>query len=77
MADLATLQTRLEQAEEALHALRIGDLAAKVRGPDGRSIEYTAGTAGDLRAYIGELKNQIAALLGQTRLTRAPIYGAF
>jgi hypothetical protein len=61
MADLATLQGRLAEAEEALHQLRIGKRVAQIRHGE-RSVQYTE--AAKLEAYIADLKNQIARLQG-------------
>lgn len=63
MADLATLQARLVEAEGAYHKLLTGALEVEIQHGDMRT-RYEAGTKGDLVAYIADLKAQIAALGG-------------
>ena len=65
MADLATLQARLTEAEAAEHALQTGKRVAVV-ARDGRRVEYTgaAQSLAALEAYISRLKNDIAILTG-------------
>ncbi len=81
MADLATLQTRLAEAETAEHSLLTGTRVAVV-ARDGRRIEYTPGSLPQLQAYIADLRSQIAALTGTPstdwRLNRRagrPVFG--
>lgn len=52
----ATLTTRLSEAEAALHKLLIGGHARVVVESNGERVEFTAGNASRLRAYILELK---------------------
>lgn len=61
MTDLATLQTRLAEAEAAYHQLLTGAKAATV-GSAGRNVSYTQADAPRLAAYISNLKSQVAAL---------------
>ena len=73
-----TLQQRLAEAEEAYHKLQIGESAAEVRDSNGESVRYTQANQGRLRAYIAELKAQIAAeAAGTARVTGPlrPIFG--
>ena len=73
-----TLQQRLEDAETAYHSLQIGAQAAEVRDSNGESVRYTQANQARLRAYIAELKAEIAAeAAGTTRRTGPlnPIYG--
>ena len=83
MADLATLQTRLTEAEAARHALLTGTRVAVV-ARDGRRLEYTsaAGSIAQLESYIGQLQADIATLTGVAstdwRLNRRagrPVFG--
>jgi hypothetical protein len=83
MADLATLQTRLTEAETALHALLTGS-RVQVVARDGRRLEYTsaAGSINQLRNYIGQMQAEIASLTGVAstdwRLNRRagrPVFG--
>lgn len=63
MADLATLQTRLTEAESAYHKLMTGSQAEMV-SHSGTMTKYTAATMADLSAYIEQLKAQVAAAGG-------------
>jgi hypothetical protein len=65
MADLATLQTRLSEAEAARHALLTG-ARVQVVARDGRRVEYTpaANSMAQLEAYISQLQADIATLTG-------------
>lgn len=60
MAELATLQTRLTEAEAALHALATGSMVEEV-WRDGRRVTYTASNIARLREYIAYLNSEIAA----------------
>lgn len=59
MADTATLQARLDEAEAALHALRVGQSVAQVRTADGKQVSYVATDVGKLQAYVNGLKRQL------------------
>ncbi len=63
MADLATLQTRLAEAESAFHKLVIGGQAVEIQHGDMRK-RYTPGEAGELASYIDRLKSEIELLGG-------------
>lgn len=63
MADLATLQTRLTEAESAYHRLMTGALEVEVEHGDMR-MKYQASGKGELAAYIVDLRAQIAAAGG-------------
>jgi hypothetical protein len=65
VADLATLQARLTEAEAAYHSLMTGALVAEVQHSDMRQ-RYTEANKGELAAYIASLKAQIAAAGGST-----------
>ena len=75
MTDLTTLETRLMEAEAALHLLATGSQRQSVDIGTGGRVAYTAANTVDLRLYIASLKNQIAKLKGMSR--RAPIYVEF
>lgn len=60
MAELATLQSRLTEAEAALHSLMVGQRSVTVQAGD-KSVTYTQATMADLRTYIGFLRGEIAA----------------
>lgn len=63
MADLATLQTWLTEAELAHHRLATGSQEESAQH-DGMSLTYTRADMGKLKVYIGDLKGQIAAITG-------------
>lgn len=61
VTDPATLQTRLTEAETALHKLMVGGRPVSV-STDGETVTYNRANIGELRAYIQTLK----VSLGQT-----------
>lgn len=63
MADLATLQARLAEAETARHQLRIGAKTQSVTTESG-AVVYTPAKASELDAYIIGLKFEISQLSG-------------
>lgn len=63
MADLATLQTRLDEAEAALHKLQTGAQVASVGDGQG-NVQYTSADVDKLRAYVRDLKAQISTAQG-------------
>ncbi|CAO3453896.1 hypothetical protein [Azospirillum argentinense] len=71
MADLATLQARLAEAEDALHRLNIGDRETRITY-DGKTTEYA--DAPKLERYIAELRARIDRLSGKPR---RPLYVSF
>ncbi|MCP4352300.1 MAG: phage tail protein [Desulfobacterales bacterium] len=58
MTDNTVLQTRLEEAEAALHDLSLGDKAVTV-SVSGKSVTFTPANIGGLRAYISELQSKL------------------
>lgn len=56
-----TSAERLVEAQQALHELVTGTSARVVVDQNGERVEYTAANVGRLRAYIEELKREIAA----------------
>ena len=64
MADLATLQLRLTQAEEQYHKLLTGQAARVFVDQNGERIEYVAAGASRLAAYIEDLKRQLGQQTG-------------
>ena len=66
MTDLATLKTRLAEAEDAYHLLQMGGKTQEMM-LNGRKVVYTPANADKLKAYIGQLKQQIAQLQGSRR----------
>lgn len=60
MATLSAAQ-RLVEAEDALHQLLTGTSARVFVDQNGERVEYTSANAARLRAYIEELKREIAS----------------
>lgn len=58
---MATLAEKLVEAENAYHALMIGQSALVVVDSNGERVEYNRSNAAKLAAYIEDLKRQIAA----------------
>lgn len=65
MADLATLQARLADAELAYHKLMTGALEVTVEHGDMRVETYVASDTNRLLAYISFLKGEIAKAGGE------------
>ncbi len=63
--DLATLQTRLKEAEEAYHLLMTGSQEASVHIDGYGSITYTTASLTQLECYISHLKTIIARQTGR------------
>lgn len=76
MADLATLQTRLAEAEDALHKLMTGGKTVAIRSSNGSMVTYGEADAAALRGYIADLRGQIGSAQGGTG-RRKPIYATF
>jgi len=73
MADLATLQTWLTEAESAYHRILTGSQEEQVEHGDMR-LTYTRANAGQLLQYIGSLRSQIVQLGGSASgLRRRPL----
>lgn len=66
MATSEVLQTRLNAAEEALHALMTGTKEVEIEY-DGRRVKYSQAKAGDLRVYIRELQVQLGQKTGRSK----------
>lgn len=77
MTDCATKRLRLAEAENALHELVTGTKTVKVGFGPGKSAEYTEANADDLRAYIEDLRRQVAECDGQVLQGRGPIRFVF
>ena len=58
MADEATLQARLEAAEDAEHRLATGALEVEV-DYDGHAVKYARPNLGELRRYIRSLRRKL------------------
>ncbi len=67
MTDLATLQTRLAQAEEAHHQLMMGEKEVTVSVGGYGSTTYAQTSIDKLEQYIERLKSQISRTQGKPR----------
>ena len=67
MTDLATLQTRLAEAEVAHHQLMMGAKEVSVSIGNYGSTTYAQASVEKLEQYIEKLKSQIARLSGTAR----------
>lgn len=62
------LNTALEEAEAAYHALLMGQSVAELRDSNGELVRYTPANATRLAAYIASLKIQLGiSCLGPAR----------
>lgn len=64
--DIATLRTRLTEAEEAYHKLMIGEKEVSVSVGNFGSTTYNQTTKSALEGYISSLKSQIAQAEGKS-----------
>lgn len=62
-----TLQARLIEAQDALHALETGQQTVSVALADGTRVAFTPATVANLRRYISDLLGEITALTGNGR----------
>jgi hypothetical protein len=65
MADLATLQARLDEAESAYHRLMTGSLEESI-GLGDMQVRYTRAESDRLAAYVSQLKSDVAAAGGSS-----------
>lgn len=72
MADLTELQTRLAEAEAALHALQTGQAVTEVQADNIRTRYAVSLDEGGLTNYINDLRSKIAAG-SVTPARRAPV----
>mgnify|MGYP003145228815 CR=1 FL=1 len=66
MADTATLQARLTEAEEKYHELALGGSVRVFVDQNGERIEYTAANRQELRNYILSLRAQLGQKVGKS-----------
>lgn len=59
---MATAAQRLVEAETALHNILIGNGVQRVQDQSGEAVTYTTANVSRLRAYIAELKAEIAGV---------------
>lgn len=71
--DLPQKKVYLAQAELALHNLLTGSKEESVQFGAGKSVKYNQVNLAELRRYINELKDQIAACEGTGLKSRGPI----
>lgn len=71
MADTATLQARLTEAEDALHAMMTGSQEVSVQY-EGHAATFTRTSEDKLRRYIDSLKRQLGLPTG--RRSRRVVY---
>lgn len=71
--DIDDLKTKLAQAETAYHKLLTGAQTASVSFGPSKSVSYTQANIAELRRYINDLKEQIAALSGCTPVARRTV----
>ena len=64
MADLAQLQARLVEAQNAYHTVMLGGGVTVVVDQNGERVEYGRANATALAKYIATLQAQINSLLG-------------
>ncbi len=67
MADIATIEVRLVEAEEARHKLMLGTRSAEVSYSDGSRVRFTEATLAQLEAYIKTLQQELAQARGFSR----------
>jgi hypothetical protein len=70
MADTATIQARLSEAETALHSLMNGSRVEEIQALDGSRVRYAAADLEALRSYIAWLREELGAAQnpGQSRV---------
>lgn len=61
----------------ALHRLLTGTAEQTVQFGSGKSVTYTQANINQLKAYIGDLQNQVAACEGREQSRRGPIRFVF
>lgn len=73
MATLQQLQLWLTEAETALHKLEIGAALVSVGVNGVHQVNYTPASVHQLRRYVAQLKDQVAAATGSGALRRRAI----
>lgn len=74
MVDRALLQTRLDEAETALHQLLVGKASVSL-SYQGESVTFTAADEARLRAYIAQLKAELGLTTRPRAAARRVIFG--
>lgn len=78
MADTATLQARLTEAEGAYHRLQTGTAEVEVQ-QDGSTVKFNLASVDKLRTYIADLRSQLLAagvITSDQAPRRRPMYVA-
>ncbi len=71
--DIATCQQRLEQAQDAYHALLTGGQARQVIDSNGDQVQFTAANQASLVTYIQQLQALCGDCTSVTRRHAGPI----
>lgn len=69
--DVATLQLRLTEAENAYHQLMLGQQIVMIRDSNGEQIQYSNASASKLAQYITTLRSQLGLPGGASAPMRA------
>lgn len=69
-----TAAQRLVEAEAALHAILTGRGVQRIQDSNNESVTYTTANVGRLRAYIAELKAEIAGNTAPTGGAIRPMF---
>ncbi|KZL02275.1 MULTISPECIES: gpW family head-tail joining protein [unclassified Pseudovibrio] len=70
-AERVKTQKRLDEAEDALHRLKLGESEVRMRDRSGREIEFKPANKRDLQNYINELRDQLGMRPRSGRGSRA------
>jgi len=70
-AERVKTQKRLDEAEDALHRLNLGESEVRMRDRTGREIEFKPTTKKNLQNYINELRDQLGLRVRSGRGSRA------
>lgn len=68
--DIDDLKTKLAEAETAYHTVMLGGKTASVTFGPSKSVTYTQANLAELRRYINDLRDQIAACGGDSKARR-------
>lgn len=74
MATCSQLQTWLTAAETAMHQVAIGS-KVEVTQYGTKSITYTRANLGELKRYVAELRDQVAACTGDSTRRKRRVFG--
>lgn len=77
MADVATLQARLTEAETVYHEWSLGQTVRTFRDQNGEQVEYSQAGMMRLASYLQWLRAQIAGASGPLSTYRGPMRFTF